>query len=223
MADSPAPIRKKMPTAEYSPTPGCAIFVIGAIAVVTFVVWFFYVGWKQKQLLAEITEASPANIATAQPTETEVAPLRQRLIDYTKAISENRSASLSLNQEEINQLLVSEKLLANVRNLISVESIGSAVTANISLPADGRYINGQAEFSLVVRPESGIYVSVDNISVPGKSVPKEFVKSYRDLDFLDILLLEPLRKDPIASLVLQKTTTVEIKDAALLLRYTPKK
>lgn len=223
MEDSPAPIRKKMPTAEYSPTAGCAIFVIGSIAVLTFVFWFFYVGWKQKQILEAITEAAPASFTASSLTEADLSSLRQKLSDYATAIAEKRRAGLSLNKVELNHLLVSEKLLAPIQKLIYIEKLGPAVMTNVSLPVKGGYLNAHMEFTILVRPESGIYLRVDKILVPGKSVPEDFVKSYRDLDFLDILLLDPLRNDARVSPVLKETTSVAVQDEALVLSYEASK
>lgn len=227
MADSPSsPIRKKMPTAEYSPTPGCIILVIGGVAILTLIIWFVYAGLKQAREIKTFTDDKASIVVLPKPTPEQLKEIRTRLAAYAKAIEESKPADLSLSKEDLNLLIAGDETLESIRSNVAIKQIGEVVTAAVSFPLNGigekRYLNGEMEFTPVVKPSSGLAVDTKSISVPGKTVSEGFVNLYREMNFLDDMLLKAFREHPVLGAPLKKTTSVTLEGGSVVLHFAPK-
>lgn len=226
MADSPpAPVLKKVPTAEYNPSAGCAIFVIGGVAILALVIWFFYAGWKQSKEIANFTDTEPKKLALAEPAPEKLAALHSKLEAYAKTIEEKKAAELSLTKDDLALMLASEESLASIRQNVAVSEMGERIKASVSLPMNGigakRYLNGFIDFKPVILESKGVAFQTENVTVPGKTVSDGFVKLYRDMNFLDDMLLKAFREHPTFGPPLKKTSSIELTAGVLLLKFSP--
>jgi hypothetical protein len=227
MAEDPSrTVYQKMPTAPYSPTPGCIIFVIGGTAIIVLIAWFLYAGFKQAKEIASFTDSKPAKFESAADASAKLPAIHQRLTDYAKAIEQKQSATVSLSLEDLNVLLTADPTLASIKENVRMESIGERAIANISFPLNGireqRYLNGKIEFTPVVKPSSGLTVQTETVSVPGKSVSDGFINLYKEMHYLDDMLLKAFREHPVTGPPLKNTTTASLKDGSVVLTYEPK-
>ena len=227
MADAPSrPIHKNMPTAPYSPTPGCIIFVIGGVAILVLVAWFFYAGFKQAKEIAGFTDVAAVKFELQPDAVAALPAVQQRLADYAKALSEKRAATVSLSVQDLNVLLSADPTLASIRENLRIESIAEHIVANISFPLNGireqRFLNGKIEFTPVIKPSTGLSVQTETVTVPGKKVVDGFVDLYKQMNYLDDMLLKAFREHPVTGPSLKATSAVALKDGSVVLQYEPK-
>ena len=227
MADDPSrPVLKKMPTAPYSPTPGCIIFAIGGIAIVVLVAWFFYAGFKQAKEIAGFTDTVPTKFEISADAAAALPAIQQRMADYAKAIDQKQAAELTLTKDDINALLSADPTMASIRENLRIESISERVVANISFPLNGireqRFLNGQIEFTPVIKPSTGLTMQTESVTVPGKKVVEGFVNLYKEMNYLDDMLLKAFREYPATGPALKNTTSVALTAGTVVLHYVPK-
>ena len=232
MADSPVPTPsppprfEKQPTAGYSPTPGCIIFAIGGLAILFLVTWFFYAGYKQAKELESFTSSDPVKFVLPVVSEQERSDLTARLTAYAAAVEGQKAAELSLNVAEINALLAVEPTLESVRQNLQLQSIDTRMIAKISFPLNAlsggnRFLNGMIEFTPVIKSKTGLAVQTETISVPGHAVSEGFVRLYREMNFLDDMLLKAFREHPTLGPPFQQTTSVILRDGGVVVSYKP--
>ena len=223
---SPPPRFEKQPTAGSSPTPGCIIFAIGGVAILFLVSWFFYAGYKQAREVESFTTTQPVKFILPAVSEQERADLTARLTAYATAVQGKQSAELALNVAEINALLAVEPTLESVRKNLQMQSIDTRMTARISFPVNAlsggnRYLNGLIEFTPVIKSKTGLAVQTETISVAGHAVSEGFVRLYREMNFLDDMLLKAFREHPTLGPPFQQTTSVILRDGSVVVSYKP--
>ncbi len=224
--DTSRSVYKKMPTAPYSPTPGCIIFVIGGTAIIVLISWFLYAGFKQAKEIASFTDSKPMVFDATADASSKLPAIQQRLADYAKAIEQKQAATVSLGLEDLNVLLSADPTLASIKDNVRMESIGERAIANISFPLNGireqRYLNGKIEFTPIVKPSTGLTVQTETVSVPGKTVSEGFINLYKEMHYLDDMLLKAFREHPVTGPPLKSTTSASLKDGNVVLEYDPK-
>ena len=232
MADSPtrpdaSPARTaRQPTAGYSPTPGCLIFAIGSTVIVSLVAWFFYAGYQQTKQVETFTAPEAQTWTQPVVAPEALAALQTRLAAYGQAVEQKQPATLTLSIADLNALLAADPTLESVRRHLQMKAIGTHMVAQISFPmnrlfGDQRFLNGEIEFTPIIKPTSGIALQTDRISVPGKTVTEEFVRLYREMNFLDDMLLKGFREHPTLGPAFKQTTGVTLADGTVVVSYTP--
>jgi hypothetical protein len=232
MAESPPrpatdPLRaQKQPTAGYSPTAGCIIFAIGGAVILVLVSWFLYAGYKQTQEVRNFTSEQAETWVLPAVSPEEHTVLTDRLAAYAAAMEAHQAAEVSLSVEEMNALLASDPTLESVRRNVQVQSIGERVVARASLPINNpfgsqRYLNGVIEFMPVVKPATGLALQTESITVAGQPISEGFLHLYREMNFLDDMLLKGFREHPTLGPPFKGTTSVALRDGRLVVSYVP--
>ncbi len=191
-----------------SVVPGCYILIIGVVLVVGTVVWGGYTFFRQAGEMEAFTDLEPAVLAVEAPDAAQVAELQGRLARFAEA--SGGPAELALTRDDLNALLSGFPRLADVKSMIRVREIGpdATFTADISFPMNAlpgrrRYLNGELDGRFGAHPEAGLFVSVLDVRVPGRTVPPGFIDIYqrgivpgKNFGFFDDMVLRNFREDP---------------------------
>lgn len=187
------------------------------------------VGGRQfVKVLEENSELKAAELPVVVSTEAQIKSLTTRLDTFGEALEDEKAQPpepLELTEEEVNQLIQSEN---QFKGIVYVDFEPDRIRGKLSLPLDlfarlssvlkGRYINGEAEFSLKITSQGLLDAHLEDIKLSnGKDLPIEVkvelrrenlakeinqdvdvVKIIKKLDRIEILKdkirLVPLRK-----------------------------
>jgi hypothetical protein len=226
-----APSPHRPPVRGVSALPGCYIFAIGAALLVGAVIWAVYTFLRQADELAAFTDPEPAPMAVSTPDSTQVEALQSRLADFVAAAAAGKPAEMSLTSDDLNTLLAGFPRLAEIKPLLRVRQLGpdATFTADVrfpmnSLPGQRRYLNGEMDGRFGLHPEAGLFVSVLDVRVPGRTVPPGFVEVYqrgiipgKNFGFLDDMLLRNFREDPAFAAPLKRIGALRFAEGKLII------
>lgn len=210
-----------------SPFAGCLIMLI-LVAEAIFVIGisaYFLV--KQDKEIDKFTVAEPMVLPTMviEGKETELNELHARLQRFRDSIISRpeEEARLELSVDDLNYSLATMAPLESYRSILFIKEIreGAIIADHMrtmnGMPGSGekRYLNSEATLKPVLAEKSLVF-QVSELTVPGKTVPREFIAQippYRlGLD---------LQQDPVLGPVLQKLTGMEAQPGKLVLRRIP--
>ncbi|MEZ5387996.1 MAG: hypothetical protein R3F13_21015 [Prosthecobacter sp.] len=217
---------EKKPTGEFHSGYGCVILA-AAIGVFGFIIWW---AWHSlttmDREIAAITQTQPAKQAdvASQPG------LAQKLTDFAKAANAGSPATLKLNADELNALIVSAPDSGNgtYAEMLRVKGFvpeKAEITTPCSLPMNTakfwedtkRHLVGEIDFSIELT-EAGLDARVKNVRVPGKTIPDGMLKGMQMYGYLG-----PYQTHPEIGPVLQaiKSFTVEADGVVLSTQSAP--
>lgn len=211
------------PVAEKSFPWGCLFG--GCLTVFLLVVLgisaSFYAGYRYyKSQLDAYTSTQPVEIQSVEYTDQEIASVKQRVEDFTKALEKGDAPEqLVLTADEINAFISSQKELKG-KLFVKIEDGEIKGEASFPVPkviplSKGRYFNGS--MSLRASLENGVLiVTIDEAEVNGKPVPDEIMDSMRNEN-----LAKDAYKDPQTAEFLKKFERLTIEDNRIIL--TPAK
>ena len=210
-----------------SPFAGCLIMLI-LVAEAIFVIGisaYFLV--KQNKEIDKFTVAEPMVLPTMviEGKETELNELHARLQRFRDSIISRpeEEARLELSVDDLNYSLATMAPLESYRSILFIKEIREGViiadhmrTMN-GMPGSGekRYLNSEATLKPVLAEKSLVF-QVSELSVPGKTVPREFI-----MQIPPYRLGLDLQQDPVLGPVLQKLTGMEAQPGKLVLRRIP--
>ena len=190
MTSSKAPID----ASARSPFAGCAI-LIAALLVMVFLIGFSIVTlFRQFNEIAKFTAVKPVTLEVSPLENQEPAlnALAERIEEFRQKLAGDGEASLSLTPAEMNLAIAAYAPFKDLRGTFRVLGVeGETLRIAISFPLNGkprlshdgesgwitsdpRFLNG----TLVARPallKREIVLLLDNLEVPGSTVPKEFI------------------------------------------------
>lgn len=183
---------EKRPTGEFHSGYGCVIMV-AAIAVFGFILWW---GWHSlttmDSVMASIAQEQPAKLAdvAARP---DLAP---RLAEFAASVAASKAASIKLNAEDLNMLIVTAPDAGNgtYKEMLRVKGFDPAanvVSTDCSLPMNTakfwedkkRHLVGEIDFHLEIT-EAGVDAKIKEVRVPGKSIPDGMLKGMQMYGYL---------------------------------------
>ena len=219
------------PARGVSALPGCYIFLLGAALLVGAGIWGVYTFLRQAEELRAFTDERPSPLVVEAPSPEAVEALRRRLTAFADEGAAGKPAELTLTCDDLNTLLAGFPRLADVRTLVRVRRLGpdATFTADVrfpmnALPGHRRYLNGEMDGRFGAHPEAGIFLSVLDVRVPGRTVPAGFVEVYqrgiipgKNFGFLDEMLLRNFRDDPAFAGPLKRIGRVTSSEDVLIL------
>lgn len=219
------------PVRGVSALPGCYIFLLGAALVVGAGIWGVYTFLRQADELKAFTDAEPAPLAVQSPSPEAVEALQRRLTAFAEEGAAGKPAELALTSDDLNTLLAGFPRLAEVKPLVRVRHLGpdATFTADVrfpmnALPGHRRYLNGEMDGRFGAHPEAGLFLSVLDVRVPGRTVPAGFVEVYqrgiipgKNFGFLDEMLIRNFRDDPAFAGPLKRILSVKSVEQTLIL------
>jgi hypothetical protein len=227
--------RPNIETSARSPFAGCAI-LIAALLVMVFLIGFSIVTlFRQFNEIAKFTAEKPVKveISPLEDKEAQLNTLAERLESFRQSLGGDAETSLALTPEEMNLAIAAYEPFKDLRGTFRVIGVeGDLLRIAVSFPlngkprlarkgegglitSDSRYLNG----TLVARPallKREVVLQIENIEVPGSTVPKEFtgqMSPYR--------ITERYLKDPVIGPAMAKLSRVGISDGKLVLARIP--
>jgi hypothetical protein len=210
-----------------SPFAGCLIMLILASVAIFLISVSAYSLIQQNKEIDKFTAATPMPLTppVIEGKEAELNDLHARLQRFRDGLISRpeETTSIELTVSDLNYALATMTPLQDYKPYFSVKEIrDGAVIADHTRPMNGmpgsgekRYLNAEVALKPVLA-EKMLVFQVAELTVPGKSVPREFIAQippYR-------LGLE-MQKDSVLGPVLEKLTAMEAKTGKLILRRMP--
>lgn len=210
-----------------SPFAGCLIMLILASVAIFLISVSAYSLIQQNKEIDKFTAATPMplTLPVIEGKEAELNDLHARLQRFRDGLISRpeETTSIELTVSDLNYVLATMTPLQDYKPYFSVKEIrDGAVIADHTRPMNGmpgsgekRYLNAEVALKPVLA-EKMLVLQVAELTVPGKTVPREFIAQippYR-------LGLE-MQKDSVLGPVLEKLTAMEAKTGKLILRRIP--
>lgn len=222
-------------TSARSPFAGCAILVAAVLVMVFLVVFSVMTLFRQFNEIAKFTAEKPVLLEISQIEDQEAAlnGLAVRLETFRQHLTGDGEAALSLTPEEINLAIAAYEPFKELRGTFRVISAEDGVLRiAISFPLNGkprltrkdedgwitsdpRYLNG----TLVARPtllKRELVLKLDDIEVPGASVPHEFIEQMSPYRIAERYLPHPVLGPAMAQL-----SSLEVANGTIRLSRKP--
>lgn len=218
-----------------SPFAGCAI-LIAAMLVMVFLIGFSILTlFRQFNEIAKFTAEKPVpvDVSSLENQEPALNSLAERIEEFRQKLAGDDEATLALTPEELNLAIAAYAPFKDLRATFRVLGIeGETLRIAIAFPLNGkprlardgetgwimsdpRYLNG----TLVARPallKREVVLLLDDLEVPGATVPKEFIGQMSPYRITERYLTHPDLGPAMA-----KLTRVGIADGRIVLSRKP--
>ena len=225
------PTSVRSPASGVSALPGCYIFSLLAVLVAGTLIWAGYTFFHQVGELKAFTDPSPVVLAVVEPAPAQIEDLTRRLGAFEAATLDGRAAELTLSVDDLNALLAGFPRLAAIKPLLRFRRLGpdATFTADISFPMNSRpgrrrHLNGEIDGRFGLHPEAGLFISVLDVRVPGRTVPPGFVEVYqrgiipgKNFGFLDDTLIRNFRDDQKFAEPLRRIASLQSQEGQITL------
>lgn len=218
-----------------SPFAGCAILITALLVMVFLVVFSVFTLFRQFAEIEKFTAAKPQALEVSQLENQEAAlnQLAEKLETLRQQLADGDEVSIDLTPDEMNLAIAAYEPLKELRGTFRVlatdgESLRIAISFPLNgkprlardgepgwLASDSRYLVG----TLVARPalsKREIILRIDQIEVPGATVPHEFIGQMSPYRISERYLSHPVIGPAMAAL-----TRVGVADGKLRLARTP--
>lgn len=187
-----------------SPMPGCIIILITVLVFGGLALLYLGVGYWMNREIDAVTDPQPITLAVPQASPGQVESVYHKLHQLKQATEAGKMVRVSFSADDLNALIASEPLLADLKGKALVEKIDSTGIQTLvnqqirNLPfRPQRFLNATIAFVPVVLKDSMVF-EIHAIQVPGKEVPQGFVEGYSKQDFFKLdsknPTLEPVLK-----------------------------
>jgi len=197
------PEPQKIPTSGFHPGYGCAILALMILTFTGIVTWIVHSLLEQNRQIAGFTVEQAEPLPAPAVKDSEKADLRGRLAEFGAAAGKDEAAELELSVADCNVLLAiatdagiggdkDSTPYPDLLRFTGFDARARVLKADIRLPMNKlpwqegrRLLAGGATF----RPEidnGSLIVRIDEVSVPGKTVPVGFVRNLKIWDWLDV-------------------------------------
>jgi hypothetical protein len=198
---------------------GCLTCIV--LFLVVCVAVFAVVQFVKSQVRA-YTDSAPMKLPKVEMSDAEFKQLKDRVQAFTDALNAGKATNnLTLNEREINALLVKSGRNTELADKVYVSLQGDQVKGQISIPlpdmpliGKGRYLNGEATFKAVLT-NGTLFVAPQTIIVKGKEVPDTVMRNLRQENFA-----KDATNDPKAAEAIGQFDSIIIQDGKVTI--TPK-
>jgi hypothetical protein len=218
-----------------SPFAGCAI-LIAAMLVMVFLIGFSTLTlFRQFNEIAKFTDEQPVPIEVTplEDKEAQLNALAEQLEAFRQQLDGSDETTLALTPDELNLAIAAYEPFKDLRGTFRISGIEDGkMRIAISFPlngkprlardgengwitSDSRYLNA----TLVARPvllKQEVVLKIDQIEVPDRSVPKEFVEQMSPYRITERYVTDPVIGGAMANL-----TRVGVSDGKLVLAKVP--
>jgi len=218
-----------------SPLAGCAILITVGLMVIFLVVFSAVSFFRQADAISKFTQEKPApvEVTSLVGKEVEIQALSSRLEAFNKQLDGDQPATLALSADDLNLAVAAYQPFTDLRGTFRVREITDKnMRIDVSYKMNGKprrtkegenglitsdfqYLNG----SLIARPsleKNEVSLKIDEVIVPGKAVPEEFV-----IRLSPYQVMQRYLTDPVMGTVMKKLTRVELANGQLLLKRVP--
>lgn len=218
-----------------SPFAGCAI-LIAALFVMVFLIGFSIVTlFRQFNEIAKFTgeKPLPVQVSPLENQEAALNSLAERIEAFRQQLPGTGEATLALTPDELNLAIAAYEPFKDLRGTFRILSADDGILRiAISFPlngkprlaregeggwitSDSRYLNG----ILIAKPallKREIVLKLDNIEVPGRAVPREFIEQMSPYRITERYLV-----DPVLGPAMGQLTRVGVADGKLVFARVP--
>ena len=232
MSDSPT--EPAVSKAASRLTPGCLMLIIGLVWIGALAFWMLFSMKRQLDDIRSFADEKPVPVLAAQPTAEEVTALQGRLTAYADAVKAGTKADLRLSPVDLNNLIATTPKLKGLREVVKVTGITDALQFQVSLAMNGvpflgqrYYLNGVASATLEKQNEKGAMLNTKSVEIAQptetRRVSEGFLKTYREHNPLDGLILDEVRNDATTRFVeiLKATTALRLEAGQIVLDFAP--
>lgn len=204
------------------------VVVLICLSVFLFLAIGGFLAYKGvKRLLSGVMEKYTDTVPMALPkvdtTEEEAALVLDRFDSFIDGINKNETPpELVMSAREINILLNYHPNWKGLGQNVYVDMENDSVFGQASIPLDGfnpllrgRFLNGAVSFR-VDMVAGRLLLFIDSVAVAGKPLPEEIMGAIRGQN-----LAEDVNTDPESAAVLQKLTSISVKDGRLIILPKP--
>jgi hypothetical protein len=218
-----------------SPFAGCAILIAAFLVMVFLIVFSILTLFRQFNEIAKFTAEKPValEVSALENQEAALNDLAERIESFRQQLSGDAEATLALTPAEMNLAIAAYAPFKDLRGTFRILSAeGDTLRIAISFPLNGkprlaregetgwltsdpRYLNA----TLVARPgllKREVVLKLDNLEVPGASVPREFIEQMSPYRITERYLAHPELGPAMA-----KLTRAGIADGRLVFTRTP--
>lgn len=218
-----------------SPLAGCAIFLAAILVMLFLVVFSVMTLFRQFAEIEKFTADQPRllEISRLEDQEAALNRLAEKLETFRQQLADDEESSLSLTPDEMNLAIAAYEPLKELRGTFRVISAdGETMRIAINFPlngkprlardgepgwlaSDSRHLIG----TMVARPvltQKEIILRIDEIEVPGASVPHQFIGQMSPYRISERYLTHPVIGPAMAAL-----TRVGVEDGHLRLARVP--
>jgi hypothetical protein len=218
-----------------SPFAGCAILIAALLVMVFLIVFSTLTLFRQFNEIAKFTgeKPQPVELSSLEGREPVLNAFAERIESFRQQLDGDKTATLELSPDEMNLAIAAYDAFKDLRGTFRVAGVeGDALRIDVSFPlngkprlardgeggwiaSDNRYLNA----TLVARPvllKHEVVLKLDDIEVPGATVPKEFIEQmspYR--------ITERYVTDPLLGPAMAKLTRVGVADGKVVLTRIP--
>ncbi len=218
-----------MTDAHVPPVPkkGRGCFFYGCITCVVIIALILggitFVMWKAKQFVNSVTDTQPAEIEMTAVSGDQIREYEAKInafLDIARAGKE--PARIELTALEINVLISNSERLKPLKGRVQVLIDNDRIGGKISVPLEtfspamkGRFLNGDGFFTLSC--QNGVpLVQIEELSVKGKPVPKQFLDALNKEN-----IAAKLTDTPEAAAILQRIKSVRVEGGRLIVETAP--
>ncbi|NNC87310.1 MAG: hypothetical protein HKN82_02490 [Akkermansiaceae bacterium] len=216
--------RRKEPTAR-SPMAGCAIITAGIVSMLFLVGYVIWVLFKLDEEIAKFTNDTPRELPVPELVDNAAAlnALKAKLDTFALDAEKGEPASLALTAAEINLAIAAFPRFEDLRGSFHVDRIEAGrLRASVSYRMNGRPLSGEFRYlngTLVTLPKLAggeIILEIDQILVPGSTVPEGFIGQMSPHRITNRYL-----EDPVLGPYMNRLTAAAIDDGRFVLTITP--
>lgn len=167
---------------EASPLPGCIIIIVTMLVFGGLATRYIWVGYWMNSELDAITGPVPAKLIIPEPSQQQVEAVYKKLRQLREATEKKQMLRISFSAQDINTLIATDPLLADLKGKAFVEKInpeGIQTQVNQQLRSlpfrPDRFLNATLAFVPVVLKNSVIF-EIHDVRVPGKKFRKVLSK-----------------------------------------------
>ncbi len=206
---------------------GCLFYgCLGAIvfALIIVVALFFVYRVAVNRFLA-FTDTKSTELPKVEMTAGESESLQKRVQGFSEDLKAGKTPDvLRLSEKEINGMIATLPELQGLKDKVYVSIDKNRVRGQVSWPLDklpipalrNRYVNGEATFKVSL--QGGVLiVTLDSLSVGGKSAPEEMMTAFRAEN-----LAKDIYRDPKQAEFMQQLESVEVTDGGVSVTAKPK-
>jgi hypothetical protein len=218
-----------------SPFAGCAILVAALLVMVFLVVFSVFTLFRQFAEIEKFTTDKPQALEVSQLEDQEAAlnALAERLESFRQQLAAENETSLTLTPEDMNLAIAAYDPLKELRGTFRVLAAdGETLRIAINFPLNGKprlardgepgWITSDARYlygTMIARPavsKREFILRIDDIEVPGATVPREFIEQMSPYRIAERYLTHPVIGPAMAAL-----TRAGVEDGGLRLVRVP--
>ncbi|NLE66258.1 MAG: hypothetical protein GX608_02460 [Lentisphaerae bacterium] len=195
----------------------CVVIIALILAGITFAFW------KAKKFVISMTDTQSAVIEMTAVSGEQLREYEAKINAFLEIVRAGKEpARIELTALEINALISNSEMLKPLKGRVQVLIDNDRIGGKISVPLDefspamkGRFLNGDGSFTLSC--QNGVpLVQIEELSVKGKPVPKQFLDALNKEN-----IAAKLTDTPEAAAILQRIKSVSVEGGKLIVETAP--